>query len=94
MDYNTFILTFPEFRDVVQEVVQAQLTRAAKMVSSSRYGAFTDDAVAYMTAAFLAASPFGGNTRLKTNDPTKTSYWLTFAEIRASVTPAAIVSMG
>ena len=94
MDIGTFKATFPEFIEVADDYVQPALDRATRMVSASRYGSFTDDAIGYMAAAFLAVSPFGGNTRLKVTDPTKTSYWVTFAEIRASVTPAAIVSMG
>ena len=71
MDVAAFLERGPEFRTFVSTApngsarVQAALDSATRRTDASVFGADTDDAIFFLAAHLLAASPSGKDARLK-----------------------------
>ena len=78
---SEFKLSFPEFRSTADELIQAQLDRAARHCDPLVYLTKHEDAVMYRAAHLLALSPQGAAARLVGADGS-TTYQIHFDEIR------------
>ena len=72
MDVDTFLQRAPEFRTFRtlgvpngDTRIQAALDSATRRTDATLFGADTDDAIFYLAAHLLAASPTGKDARLK-----------------------------
>jgi hypothetical protein len=54
----------PEFKDLPDSQIQTAIDAADRRVSTTLYGARTDDAVRLLTAHLLTKTPFGKDARL------------------------------
>lgn len=84
LDPETFKASFPEFKSTADELIQAQLDRAARHCDASVYLDKHEDAVLYRAAHLLALSPQGAAAKMVNKDGT-TTYEKHFNEIRSEV---------
>lgn len=66
--YNDFIARFPDFAPADADVVQIELTNAARHVNSAMFVEQADDAIGLLTAHRMALRPGGEFARLKSKD--------------------------
>lgn len=55
---DTFLQSYPEFAEERRVLVAAKLAEAARRVSATVWGTWTDDGVALLTAHLLALTPY------------------------------------
>lgn len=84
LDRAAFLLVFAEFKSATNTEIDAQLARAARYIGEA-YGDSANDAHGFLTAHFMALSPFGQNARLVSKNGT-TLYWASYEELRAAAT--------
>lgn len=70
----SFKAQYPEFEEAGDPLIQAKLNDAAVNVDAATWGTEADAAVMLTAAHNLAISPFGRNTRLDKDDPTRSIY--------------------
>lgn len=84
---SSFLEAFPEFSGerAATDLIQAKIAEASRSVDSRRWGARTDDGVAYLAAHLLAMSPWGQKARLSDGNTGTTTYKGRFDEMRRQV---------
>lgn len=79
------IARFPEFANTDTLLIDAAIADATEQVSADVWGDKTDQGVRWLTAHFLATSPFGEPARL-VDDMNNTRYAIVFKSLRNQVT--------
>lgn len=85
MNYQTFIVQFPEFATTDSNLVASMLAASALEIDPNIWGNLGDQGQAYLAAHKLATSPFGQNVRLVAKDGT-TTYEREYRRLVLSVT--------
>lgn len=93
MTLEQFRLSYKEFSQIEDSVIETKLGEAALRVSECAFGNRYDFAHGLMTAHALWSSPFGATMRLDGGGEQKASPYLRdFARLRVEVIPSIIVT--
>lgn len=83
--YTTIQDRFPEFANTDSDLITAAIANAVDQINEDVWGDKTDQGVTWLTAHFLATSPFGEPARLS-DDMNNTRYYIIFKSLRSQVT--------
>lgn len=85
LSYADFMIRFPEFSLVSEEMVQAFLDDAELEMDTATWGTLLDVGHGYLTAHKLTLSPMGQNARLATEKGGTTTYEQHYRRLQRSV---------